>query len=455
MLKKVRETIQNYRMLESDRPIIAGVSGGPDSMALLDVLLNLVPNPIIAVHLNHQFRGKDAEEDAEFVRAECLKKAIPVVIRTFNVPAYMEETGLGAHDAARKIRYQILLEEAEKWNSDRIALGHHANDQAETILMRILRGSGVHGLAGIPYTRDMDQVKVVRPLLDVTRKEIENYCQIRSIPYRTDLSNLSTKYFRNEIRLEVIPYLMKYNQNLVAHLHQLGRMIRDEDHYLNREAELLLKEHLIESKDQTYTLNVLTLQRLDIALQRRMIHLILKYLNLKQEVTYTHIDGIIKLIDHEHPSKSVDLPGARIYRNYDQLVFTTDRSVKNLTYQVELTIPSETILPFTKQKVKAFILDFYKKQEGIWAVFDYDRLEGKLLMIRTRNQGDRIQIHGLNGSKKVKDLFIDQKIPKGLRDQYPILSAEEMILWIPGIARSKHALIEENTQSFLYVIVEE
>ncbi len=455
MLKKVHKTITDYHMIDSNRPIIIGVSGGPDSMVLVDTLSKLVSNTLIAFHLNHQFRGEEAEKDALFVKEQCEIREIPVIIKSYDVPAYIKETGLGSQEAARKIRYQFYLETAIKNNTNLIALGHHANDQAETIMMRILRGTGTHGLAGIPYVRDEGQYKIIRPLLDVSRDEIEAYASQHVIAYRTDKSNLSMKYFRNEIRLEVLPSLMKYNQKLIYHLHYLAKMTQDEDIYLNKLSREQLQECLIEKNNHIYILNIDKLQTLDIALQRRMIHLILNYLKLMKEITFTHIDGILQLILDPHPSKSLDLPGGRVYRNYNQLIFTTLPKDNKETYQYEITVPGEVHLQDVNKKITTYLTDTFKKPDGLWAVFDYDVMREKSLTIRSRIDGDRLDLLGMKGSKKVKDIFIDQKIPRIKRDIQPLLVMDNKILWIPGIARSRIALINDFTTSFLFITVED
>ncbi|OEG00310.1 tRNA lysidine(34) synthetase TilS [Vulcanibacillus modesticaldus] len=452
MLKKVEKTIKSYQMVDNNKPIIIGVSGGPDSMALLDVMSKILTNKLIVAHLNHQFRGRDAEEDAEFVKNECEKRGIKVVVKSINVPLYMKRTGLGAQEAAREVRYQFYRDVAREWNARIIALGHHANDQAETIMMRIIRGTGIHGLAGIPYTRDFEGLKIVRPLLDVTREEIENYCKKNSISYRTDKSNFSTKYFRNEVRLNILPYLEKYNYKITSHLHQIAKVIQDEDRYLNKIAEEFLAENMINERGDTNSLNISSLQKLDIALQRRVIYLILRYLNLNQELTYIHIDGIMRLINQKHPSKSIDLPGVRVYRDYDQIIFTPVKERGNKPYSYQLTVPGDVELDEVNKKIIAYVTKKPEEPSGVWAVFDYNQLKNKKLIIRSRNAGDRIEILGLGGSKKVKDIFIDEKISKEYRDLQPILECDGEILWIPGIRRSKHALISESTEDFLYVV---
>ncbi|MFV9511714.1 tRNA lysidine(34) synthetase TilS [Tepidibacillus sp. LV47] len=455
ILNTVKKTIESYNMIKDDRPIIVGVSGGPDSMALLHILANVVSNTLIVAHLNHQFRGYEADLDAEFVRKQCNKMGIPVVIKEYNVPSYMKEMKLGAQEAARKIRYQFFLETARDWNAGYLALGHHANDQAETLIMRMIRGTGPHGLSGIPYVREFEGLSIIRPLLDVTREEIEQYIKEQGLSYRIDQSNFTTKYFRNEIRLNILPFLEKYNGKLITHLSQMAKLNQAEDQYLRKIALDEFNKSLIKKENHSYIFDVSYLQNLDIALQRRVIHLILSYLNLKEEFTYTHIEQILFLINQSHPSKSLDLPHLFVYREYEKVIFQFVKESKSIPYNYEIPIPGVVEIPHINKRIRAYVLKERNDPKGIFDVFDYDRFQEKKITVRSRKNGDRMQVKGMNGSKKVKDIFIDQKIPKEWRDKQPIIEADGQILWIPGIKQSSLKRISEKTKSFLYIQMED
>lgn len=453
ILSKVKNTISIYNMFNQETPIVVGVSGGPDSMALLDILAKIYPDNLVVAHLDHQFRGDEAREDAKFVKRESEKRGIPVELGEYDVPLFIKETGMGAQEAARTIRYQFYQDVANKWNSKQLALGHHANDQAETILMRLIRGTGIHGLSGIPYSRNWDTIQIFRPLLDLTRQEIEQYCIENNIDYRIDKSNFATKYTRNEIRLNALPFLEKYNPKFVEHLHQFGKIVQDENSYLEGVAEQFLEQNIEERTTTTIKLNVLTLQSLHIALQRRIIHLILRYLNLHKELSFIHIEGIISLLKHSHPSKSIDLPGIRVFRNYEQIVFNIVENNNSEPFFYNVRIPGEVTLQAVNKKVEVFLTDSNIKLNGLWAVFDYDQLSNNELIIRSRKNGDRIELLGTEGSKKLKDIFIDQKIPRNERELTPIVEQDGKILWVPGIKRSSYALVSNNTKRFVYIVL--
>jgi len=457
MLKKVQETINSYQMLEPNETIIVGVSGGPDSMVLLDILIKIVKkngNKLIAAHLNHKFRGEDADNDAEFVRSECSKRGIHPEIKEYDVKHYMKESGLGAQEAAREVRYQFYLETAKKHQAKKIALGHHLNDQAETIVMRLLRGTAVHGLTGIPYTRVFQKTTIIRPLLDIRRAEIEDYCTRNNIAYRTDKSNFSEKYFRNNVRLNVIPYLQQYSPQISTNLHQLAKVTQDEDRFIEEIALRSLEELLIKKDSKSHFLNIDKLQTYNIALQRRMIHLILRCLYLKDDPSYKHVEVVLDLTRKNHPAKSLDLSGVKVYRNYNELIFSTDLQRKNQPpFQHELGIPSKITISEIGKVLEVYVSNILCKPAGVWAVFDLDSLDNQRLHVRSRNEGDRIAVKGMIGSKKVKDIFIDEKIPQEERNSIPIVvDGDNNILWIAGIKRSKHALVSEKTKKFLNIV---
>ncbi|MGD9677815.1 MAG: tRNA lysidine(34) synthetase TilS [Vulcanibacillus sp.] len=452
MLKIVENTIQRYKMVENSGPIVVGVSGGSDSMALLDILSKTIPNKLIVAHLNHKFRGVEANDDAEFVKQECATRGMYAIIKEVDVPKYMEESNLGAQEAARKVRYQFYLDVAKNMDAEIIALGHHLDDQAETILMRIIRGTGLYGLSGIPYIRNIENCKIIRPLLDVQKMQIEDYCKVNNVDYINDKSNYSTKYFRNEVRINTIPFLSRYNNKIVTHLYQLGKIAQDENNYLNRVANVFLRKNLTEYKG-TKNLDINLFQTLDVALQRRVIHLILKQYNVKQEISYSNIESIIKITNQQHPSKSLDLSGIRVYRQYKQLIFSVLPKGPINLYKYELSIPFEKNILEINKKIIVFIKGIYEQQEGLWEVFDYDQFDNKLLVIRSKEDGDKIELKGLQGSKKVKKLYIDLKIPREIRNSVPIIELGDKIIWLPGVKRSKHAVPNESTKQFLYIVI--
>lgn len=450
MLKTMANTREREQLITSGAPLVVAVSGGPDSMVLLDALQKTLNNQLIVAHLNHQFRGDSARADADFVRAEANKRGLVCVIREIDVPREMEETGRGAQETARSVRYQFLYEVAREHGALGVALGHNADDQAETILMRLIRGTGMYGLAGIPYKREHEGLLLIRPLLDVSRAEIMAYAESQGVPYVIDESNLSTKYFRNLTRLEIMPFLEQYNPQLATSLRQLGLIARDENSYLDQAAQAFVGDW-VEELGETLVLDVGEFARLDRALQRRVVHLLLKTYRLRQEATYQSIEDVIKLALQPHPSKSLDLPGLKVYREYHNLIWKLESNEEKVAYSYSLAIPSTTYIEEIDKTLKIYT-GYERLAEGPnLAVFDRAKLANAPIIVRTRQAGDRLEPLGLGGSTKLKDLFINLKITQAERDRQPLILVGEDIIWLPGLRRSKHALVDENTAEYLYI----
>ena len=292
LLLKVESIIEKYEMIYEGDRIVAGVSGGPDSMCMLHILLRLKDKynlSIFVAHLNHQFRGKEADDDAEYVKHICEEWGIPVFIKVFDVPAYAKETGLSAEEAGREIRYKLYDEVAKKVNGEKIAVAHNMNDHVETILMNLLRGSGIEGLKGIEAVRD----RIIRPLINVERDEIEEYCWMNGISPRIDKTNLQPIYGRNKIRLELIPYIKNnYNPNIMSTLYRFSDIAFLENDYMDKEAENLFFEVASNYKN-SIKYNIDKLVKLHPALQRRVIRIGLgKILGNLKGIEYKHIEEI-------------------------------------------------------------------------------------------------------------------------------------------------------------------
>lgn len=455
MLKIVAQTIEREQLFQREEPIVVAVSGGPDSMVLLDALARLVENRLIVAHLNHKLREDTANSDAVFVRTECEKRAIDCVVREIDVPAEMERAGTGTQETARSVRYEFLHDVAREHGAGAVAFGHNADDQAETVLMRIIRGTGMHGLSGIPYKRDYGGIPQVRPLLDVSREQIEQYAKEQELAYIIDQSNLSIEYFRNLTRLEILPYLKQYNPQLSNSLQQLAEIARAENDYLDNLANTYIEETVQSNKDQL-VLDVREFEKLDIAIKRRVIHLLLKQYRMRQETTYRNIEDIIQLAASSHPSKRLDLAGIKVYRQYNNLVFKRATVKKKRDYSYLLTIPSEQ---YIEELDKTIIIRVTSEREsledesesGATEVFDRAKLDAPSLLVRSRLAGDRIELIGVEGRTKLKDLFINLKIPQARRAVQPIVTDGKKILWLPGLRRSRHALIDEQTKEYVYV----
>lgn len=469
LVEQVRQIGYEESLWSSGDCIVVAVSGGPDSVALLHILHQLAAEPdlklqLVCAHVNHGFRGAESDEEAEFVRRMASELGIPFELGVYDIPAYMKESRHGAQLAAREKRYEFLHIVAEKYKANAIALAHHADDQAETVLMRIMRGSGTSGLAGMRMKRREKNVELIRPLLRIYKNDLIQMCEKTGIPYVTDSTNLLPKYARNAVRLDVLPFLGQYNSGLTESLNRLAEVVGAEDDFLQQKAEQVYQE-LVFDEGGIFSFKIEPFVALHAALQRRLIKLILNYLPLGTEDNdFTKIEAIRKgAIQNLTTTWSLDLGGGlRCMREYDTIRFMLDPTGNSglpYTYLVkhfpaEISVPNtEHCLRFTRYRANmgSISLDELGDEE---AVFDADKLLYPLT-VRSRLPGDFMKVIGLNGSKKVKDIFIDAKIPPSSRSQIPMVTdAEGQIIWIPGLRRSEIATVSQHTTSVLRIVLD-
>ncbi len=465
MLATVRRQIDEERLFTRGDRIVIGVSGGTDSIALLHILwsLNAMYHygwELHVVHLNHQFRGAESEQDAEYVRSLCQSLGVIAHLYARDVSGYMRATGLGAQEASRNIRYQLYAEVAERIGANKVALAHHADDQVETIVFRMLRGTGLHGLTGMPLRRWLveHRIEVVRPLLTVYRSQLEAYCKQAKLSPREDSSNRSRKYERNRLRLDVLPLFAEVNSKYREHILQLADIARIDDEYLLKQSREQLAELITSQSEGRISICVNKFQSCDLALQRRMITLILSYLSSGIEWSSQHVEAVLHIIEGANPSAVIHLPKKLVVqRVYQHIHFSRSEAEQAVdSYCYELNLPGTTWIPESGLKFHTSLVN--SLPQGITlaktaAVFDADQVKDQL-WLRTRKSGDRISLLGTNGSKKLKDVLIDAKVPKRLRDALPLLVVGETIVWIPGVRRSTFATVSEQTERLLYVEVE-
>ncbi|RAL23187.1 tRNA lysidine(34) synthetase TilS [Thermoflavimicrobium daqui] len=467
-LKQLEKEITKYHLLSPDERVLVGVSGGPDSMALLSGLQQLSAKNnwhLYVIHVNHQLRGQESEEDAEYVENYCLKWQIPYRIECVDVMAALESGG-NSQSVARRLRYEAFQRAAKHLQIRTLALAHHADDQVETILMRFLRGTGVAGLSGMAMSRQWQDLKIIRPLLQIRRKEIEHYLEEQKIMPRQDQSNFSLKYTRNRVRLKLIPELMQYNSNVQEAILQLGDIVTEEEKVWKSLVQEALSKVLVQDKLDRTGVNIRRLLNLPIALQRRVVKLILSCLvnDGTSELTHEAVERIRDFARHPHPSGTIHLPhGIRIYREYEVVWFTTrDLHEEEWNHSqgksVTLKIPGVTKIPelggAMEVKVTSEPLNNYCNHsfENV-AVFDADdEILKQPILIRSRMPGDRMTCLGMKGTKKVKKILMEAKIPRHKRGLQPVVIAGDQILWIVGTKRSNIAPVSSETKRFLYFI---
>lgn len=453
MKKKILQTIDKHNMLERGMYIIVGLSGGPDSVCLFDVLRDLASEmdwKLYAVHVNHKLRPGAAEEDQHYVEQLCKEAGVPCYVFEYDCNAIAAAEGMTSEEAGRKVRYEAFGQVAAELcdgtlgaSSDAsaaknaaaedfaaqtpipkekiaIALAHNANDQCETILFRLMRGTGIDGLAGIAYKRyDENGYAIVRPILDCMRSEIESYCEERNLSPRIDHTNSENLYARNRIRNMLIPYLQEnFNENIIDVVNRLGKTAAEDRDFLRGEAQKAYKECLTAG---TTALDCKCLQSLHKALRFRVYTIALSEAGGDESLTFAQGERIDAVLFSESPSAMCDLTGgARACRQYDRLVF----------YGEERSLSSKQkawgewrLREMTRAEFEQFQKASSPKPYGV-----FGGAEAKELCLRTRKEGDRINIGA--GDKKLKDYFIDEKIPKLYRNQMLLLAKGSEILWI-------------------------
>ena len=451
---KVQKTIKKHAMLQPGDRVLVGVSGGADSMALLCVLWELRRDlglSLFAAHLDHGLRAEGPAEKS-FVHEASLRLGVPFISQERAVRATQEQQRLSLEEAAREVRYSFLLETAQIHQATKIALGHTADDQAETILMRLLRGSGTRGLGGIPPVRD----KVfIRPLLESWREDVESFLRERKVAFLTDPSNRSPHFLRNRIRHELLPLLQQVNPRLPQIVVQMAEVFRSEEEFWQN----LVEEKfplLLRSRNQvSITLDIPSLIAQPLPLRLRSLRYATeKALGNLRRVGLVHILAMNHLLQSPEPNQSLQLPqGLFLTKAYQALTFAQTRE-ESPPFEVPVTGPGCWEIPAIGREMKFEILNSHPivGQQGSSdvALIDYDEAAFPLI-IRSFRAGDRLQPLGMKGEKKVKDLFIDAKIPANQRKKIPLLFKNDQLLWVAGLRLDHRVRVQAKTQKILRV----
>jgi tRNA(Ile)-lysidine synthase len=453
-LKKVEIALKKYDMLRPKDRVLIGVSGGPDSVALLFALFYLQKDFMIDImigHLNHMFRPGSSKKAEKFVRQMAEEMELPFLSK--------EVKKMSAQEAAREVRYDFFLEEARRHSADKVALGHNADDQAETILMRIIKGTGTKGLGGIPPVRDDF---FIRPLIEIKREEIEEFLKTNKIEYITDPSNCKPIYMRNRLRLELIPKIKKeYNPHIAEELLHLGHILREDEDYINNIVEELAVNMLKLNNNDELELNIKPYVKLPVSLQRRIIR---KGIALAggeiRGISFKHVSDIMGLITEKPSGKLLNLPNhVVVQKEYDKLIFRKKGRKKILPFHYQIKVPCRIDISagtslyrfdFTVKKRDMKESFQKKKREPFRAFLDLDKA-GMEFVIRNRRPGDRFQPYGMEGTKKLKEYFIDEKIPAGERGKIPLLTKGSEVLWVPGWRVSDRVKLTKETKKALII----
>lgn len=439
IVDNVRRVLQEVGVDAGDCLLVA-VSGGIDSMVLLDVLDRLraeVGFQLHVAHLDHALRP-ESPADRDFVVDEARRRALPCAADRRDVEACARDEGLSLEAAGRHLRYAFLDAAAHRVGAAYIALGHHADDQAETVLMRLLRGSGATGLGAMEVVRGG---RYLRPLLGVWRAEIEAYAHEQDLAYREDLSNRDRRFMRNRVRWELLPMLRQYNANISAALNRTARLLKDEDHLLEKLAQEALTAVICERCNDKIALDSIRLVDYHIAVQRRVVRIVLQGLSAAEgPVDFAPVEQVLDCIkggDERLRELGGDLRGQGSGGRY---ILRRGHRPK---VEYSLALPGVVALAGHGVEMHAEIVPAARFAQvrgelgGTKVAFDADRL-GEEVLLRSPRQGDRFQPLGMAGHKKLSDFLIDAKWPKISRDEILVLARGEEIAWVAPL-RTSHA----------------
>lgn len=438
--KKVTEFIKRNHLLNKGTSVLIGVSGGPDSLALLHFFTKIQKEwdlRLMVVHVDHMFRGEQSYHEMKYVEKICQEWDIPFIGKQINVPLELTKKKGGSQVIAREMRYSFFEKIMQEHEIPHLAIAHHGDDQIETMLMRMTRGSNLPAVAGMKAKRPFGNGFVIRPFLCVTKEEIEQYCQKHHLKPVYDPTNFKEIYTRNRFRMHVLPFLKEENHHVHIHFQRLSEFLLEDHEYLMK---LALEEinKIIVKKEDMIELNICDFLQLPLPLQRRGIQIILNYLskeNSPKILSVIHIQAILDLLRKKSATKRLNLPNQlQVIRSYDLCIFKYSFD-EPISYCYEWSQDETVLLPNGDQLVMKKVKEEEKKGDDIFYV-DSSSIPFPLY-VRTRQDGDRITQKGTGGTKKVKDIFIDEKIPLHKRDEWPIITdAKGTILWIPLLKKS-------------------
>ena len=455
--KRFLKFIKEKNIIKSGDKILVGLSGGPDSVCMLSLLCGIREEEKIEVavaHINHMLRGEEADKDEEYSKRLCESLGVRFFSKRIDINKYALETGKSSELAGREARYDFFNEIINKINFNKIATAHNANDQAETILMRIMRGTGLEGLGGIPVEREG---KYIRPILFMKREEVEQYCKENNLSPHIDTTNLERIYSRNKVRLDILPYMKNnFNPNIVETINRMALLLQDDNEFIEGEVSKAYKDNCFE-KENSIVISK-NLFNIHSAIVTRVIRKALFKINKSNyDMEMKNIEDIIEL-SNLGTNKRVDLPKDIYAENvYGDIIIRKKEYIKNKLSN-ELTLNKKDILHneviFDEYIINFDVVnnkDIKQENDEVVKNFDYDKINN--VTIRYRKDGDRITPLGMKGSKKLKEIFIDMKIPKEKRDEIPLIQFNDDISWIVGIKMSDKFKITKETKHILKVSV--
>jgi tRNA(Ile)-lysidine synthase len=448
MLEKIETFAEKHRLFPPNGLVLAAVSGGADSVCLLEALLLLSEKygfTVAAMHYNHRLRGAESDRDAFFVESLCLDKKIALYTGSGDVSAYADDSGCGIEEAARRLRYVFFHETADKLKAERIATAHTADDNAETVLLNLTRGAGLRGLGGIPPVRGI----IIRPMLEVSRSEVLAFLSSRALSYMEDSTNAQLICSRNIVRHRVVPVLKELNPRLTESVQTTAALLREDEAYLQELADVFLSENANAGSFGEQVTKAKSLALLPLPVARRVVRTL-----AGRAAGAGHVSAVLALCASADVSGEVSLPGCTVYREYDRLVFSQKAALHDDApggfEPVELEVGGSVLIPELGLRVSyrraddvlsAETSEFTEKINKSFHtfLFNYDKLYGKIV-IRPRKTGDKIDLYGRNGTKSLKKLFIENRIPVRKRPLIPVVADDGGVIGVYGLGFDKRTV---------------
>ncbi len=465
--ERILEFIRINKLVEPGQKILVAVSGGQDSVCLLHTLYRLQKElniTLYVAHLNHQLRGEESERDSRYVSELSFNLGIPAIIEKADITGYQSQHKLTLEEAAREVRYSFLTRIAKIVGAERVAIGHTRNDQAETILLHMIRGTGTTGLRGLYPIHEArfagQNLTIIRPLLEITRQETENYCAQIQLHPCLDSSNLSLSLLRNRVRNELLPLLQSYNPGIIDSLLRTARIARDDLDFLEQEADRVWST-TVEKQDEIFIFDKKYFKKMYPAIQRHLLRrAIEELLGTLKDIETRHIEEILEMLK-KAAGRKIDLPRGLVFSNeYDRYLLgfkNIDLSpFSDLKDEFIINVPGETCIP--GWKIQASIiprkeLTELKESDNFTAYLDKQQVRNKII-IRARQNGDWFQPLGMDQPKKVGEFMLDARIPQAWRKNIPVMVSGNQVIWVVGWRIDDRVKVKENTREVLWLRVE-
>lgn len=457
--------VKAKRLFKSGECVLAAVSGGPDSVALLHLLRRLGDRgqiSLAACHLDHMLRGEESSRDARFVAEICSKYNVQLETARRDVAALAKESGAGVEEAARRARYEFFAAAAAKLSCTTVATAHTLSDNAETVLQRLIEGAGPAGLSGIPLSRPLapdSQVAVVRPLLFASRERIESYLAKHRLPSALDHTNLAPLYLRNRIRLELVPLLKGLNPSVEAALSRTGESVGALMDFVEDALSEATAAIVDTGEGSGTSLKAAALTAAHPALAGEVVRRALLAAGVDgRRISSAHIRAVLELADAGSPSGELHLPGALVARReYDCLTIAPPAAMAGADdFCAQLRVPGEVALPGGRSRIEARpvedfnISEFLAGKSAAEEVIDAEAVCGGLA-VRFPREGERFRPLGAHGEKKLQDFFVDEKVPRRARAQTPLVVDDEGIVWVAGLRIAERVSVTAETSRFLHL----